>query len=171
MSRETALEQLNDPSSDVRLRAARELVAVALEADEVALRRRRRVESVPWVRAAIERALASISASSETSAKEPTSEERGEQFDAAAHYLEGLRLTTDRMVHELRSIVGTLRYWAEKEHLDYAGSETERQIDRLRRCLEAIDYLGKAARSPSDEQFDLAQVVADEVSAPSEQFR
>ena len=165
MTRESALEQLNDPSSDVRLRAARELAALALEVDEPALRRRRRVESVPWVRTAIEEALASISSSPAAGSEEPISDEGGEEVDVASEYLEGVRLTTDRLVHELRSIVGTLRYWAEREHPSYGGSGTERQIDRLRRCLKAIDYVGKVARSPTVEQFDLSQLIADEISA------
>lgn len=165
MTRESALEQLNDPNSDVRLRAARELAALALEVDEPALRRRRRVESVPWVRAAIEGALASISSSPAAGSEEPISDEGGEEVDVASECLEGVRLTTDRLVHELRSIVGTLRYWAEREHPSYGGSGTERQIERLRRCLEAIDYVGKVARSPTVEQFDLSQLIADEVSA------
>lgn len=164
MGRESALERLTDPSSDVRLRAARELASVALPSDEGLLRQRRRVESVPWVRAAIERALAAISLGN-ASDDEPPRDWPDEEPDLASQYLAGLQLATDRMVHELRSIVGTLRYWAEKEHESYGQSQTERQVDRLRRCLEAIDYLGKMARSPKNEEFDLARVIDDEVSA------
>ncbi len=168
MSRESALADLDDPSSDVRLRAARELVRSALPGDEPALRRRRRVESVPWVRAALELALSNLSSGGHLPEKAmPPSDEATDEPDFGAQYLEGLQLATDRIVHELRSIVGTLRYWAEKEHPSYAGSQTERQVDRLRRCLEAIDFLGEVARTPSTEEFDLGQLVDDE-AAPIE---
>lgn len=166
MDRASALDRLEDPDSDVRLRAARALARSALPPDEAAIRRRRRVESVPWIRAALENAFARLT---ENPTGPPpsasSSEDAPDREDIASSYLGALQFATERVVHELRSVVGTLRYWAEKEYSGYSGSQTERQVDRLRRCLEAIDLLGKVSRSPAIDEFDLAQLIDDEAVA------
>jgi len=167
MDREAAIEQLGASDADLRLRAARVLGQSARPADEAVIRARRRVESVPWIRAALEQALTHLSMERSDENVTSSREEPGES-DLSANYMAGLQLTTDRIVHELRSIVGTLRYWAQKEQPSYSGSETERQVERLRRCLEAIDVLGKVAHHPSFEHFDLAQLIDEEAVALAE---
>lgn len=168
MDRDVALRQIDDPDSDVRLRAARVLAHSALPNDESVIRRRRRVESVPWVRSALESALRRLSAREDATVETTECEGELDSSHVARTYLASIELVTDRIIHELRSIVGTLRYWAEKEHSSFEGSQTERQVGRLRQCLEAIDLLGKVSRTPSTDEFDLVRLVDDEVGAIEE---
>jgi signal transduction histidine kinase len=163
MDREEALDGLAAADSDMRLRAARTLARVAEPADEEVIRSRRRFEPVPWVRAALEQALARLASVDALGTVEPEDDEVPLP-DPVRQYMVGLQVATDRIVHELRSIVGTLRYWAQKENPTYEGSQTERQIERLRQCLEAIDLLGKVATSPASDEFDLSQLIDDEAA-------
>ena len=161
MTREQSLVDLGSTDGDLRLRAARSLATEGLFEDVDTLRAVLRTESVPWVRAALVAAIETL-AVGQPSAVESPPESGG--LGSESVYLDGLQLTTDRVVHELRSVTGALRYWAEKEYEAYVGSKTEGQVERLRRCLEAIETLGDAASVPTLAEFDLADLVLDEVA-------
>jgi signal transduction histidine kinase len=162
MDRDEALRNISAPQSDVRLRAARALARTAAPEDERILRSRRRLESVPWVRAALERALNRLAAAG---AADQSLAGPDELPAARIDYLDAVRRDRERVVHEFRTIIGTLRYWAEREYESYDGSETQRQIDRLRQCLAAIDTLAEVAQYEVLEEFDFSALVADEVAS------
>lgn len=163
MTRDEALQALDSEDSDTRLRGARALGQLAEPTDLVKLRSRARAESVPWIISALERAIAQ--ATKGPGVRQMLAVEELDDGLPTA-YLEGVRRTTDRLVHELRTIAGTLYYWAERELADsYPASETRRQLQRLRECLDAVEQVGQAARAGTGDQFDIASLVGDEIAA------
>lgn len=166
MDRIAALQLLASDVLSERLRAARALSQFAEPEDRHALERARAVERTPWVRSAIDRAL------SRTVSPADVSQSLGAGLEA--HPLDDLDLSdesyaaavqdvSDRLVHELRKIVGRARLYARREITPQETSKTVRELNRLRDFLQGIETLGHAASVPLMEEFDLSQVVAEEV--------
>ena len=74
-------------------------------------------------------------------------------------YAEAVQETTQRLVHELEPILGTLRYYAGREIPSYAGSRTEQELARLESLLRAIATLSRAAAPPGLKEVNLAALV------------
>jgi len=162
MNREEALADLTSEHSERRLDAVRALARLARPEDEVTLRAALARESAVWVRRALERALAVASVAPLVKPKIDV-----EDDDPALRkaHLEAVREISDRLVHELRSVLGIVSYWASKELGDYDGSNTQRHLDRLAACLGAIDELGRASVLARVEEFALGNLIADEVES------
>lgn len=165
MDRNTALRLLDSEVLSERLRAARVLSNLAEPEDRSALERARTAERTPWVRTAIDRAI-----SRAVSASDPRSVgvgQEAEPFDEAdvgdEAYAAAVQDVSDRLVHELRKIVGRARLYARREIEPQNTSRTIRELDRLQDFLKGVETLGHAAAVPRMEEFDLSQVVADEV--------
>lgn len=161
MSKEQDLLDLEAVDSDLRLRAARSLTVKGNFEDVEVLRTSLRTESVPWVRAALLEAIEVLVADAAPGPAGPPFDPPGRSSESL--YLDGLQLTTERVVHELRTVAGALRYWAKKEYGGYTGSKTEGQVERLRRCLDAIKTLGNTTDVATLAEVELASLVRDEV--------
>jgi signal transduction histidine kinase len=167
MNREEALADLSSEHSERRLDAVRALARLARPEDEALLRAALSKESTVWVRRALERAL-----TMSTSASLPEIEIDVGDDDPAVRkaHLVAVREISKRLVHELRSVLGIVNYWASKEIEDYGESRTRRHLDRLSTCLGAIDELGRASVMARVEEFALAPLIADEVEGATQEL-
>jgi signal transduction histidine kinase len=158
MDKNEALSLLTGNSSEDRIRAARFLTRHGILADIPLVEEALRAESNKWAKSALRRAIGSIR-------KDPTpskitvgpedEDERGiEQITA-----EAIEDTTQRLVHELRPVLGRLDLYASREIANYDGSRTKIEATRLKELLIAIDKLGQAAATPSYAEFNFVELV------------
>jgi signal transduction histidine kinase len=77
-------------------------------------------------------------------------------------YSAAVQDVSDRLVHELRKIVGRARLYARRE-CGESSSKTTGELERLQDFIQGIETLGNAASAPRLEEFDLAQVAVDEI--------
>ncbi len=162
MTREEAFEQLKSEHSERRLDAARALVRLALPEDESAIRIHLGGEQNAWVRRALETALSTATAV----LHEPVDIEVFEPDPIAKKmYLEAVRQMSDRVVHELRSILGVAEYWARNEVLDFDESATRSHFQRMRACLSAIDELSRASVMARADELILQTLIFEEVES------
>lgn len=162
MTRDEALELLQSEHSERRLDAARELSRIVLPSDEPLLRHAYATETNVWVRRVLEDAL---SIASRVPPEPPDIELIRSDPVARKLYLEALRETSDRLVHELRSVFGVTEYWARREIANFEESETQKHLARMRATLSAIDELGRASVMARSEEFTVSSVIAEEVEA------
>ena len=166
MKRSEALARLGAQSSDDRLRAARCLARQGAQEDVAALQKALRNETNRWAKSAMQKAIAILGkdpAPTAISIGAEGEDERGwEQISAHA-----VEETTQRLVHELRPVVGRLDVYASREIKNYATSRTKAEWSRLRDLLQAIDKLGQAASAPIYSEFDfielLDRIIASEI--------
>lgn len=153
MDRELALRLLGSERASERLRAVRYLARDLTEDDRLLLRKARSREVEHWVRTALERAL------EETG--EAERRDQGEADDRSAQGLDAraVEVTTKRLLHEIRPIVGALRVCARREVDEYDNSRVAEQIERLGDLLSAIQTLSASASVPEIEQLDLSELV------------
>jgi signal transduction histidine kinase len=113
-------------------------------------------ETVPWVRASLERALRTISG--EASPARVTEEPRSDHDrDVLARAQSDV---TRLLLHEISPIFGAIKYFASQEVPEYESSKVRIHVQRLDALLESIATLGRAAQSPSRREFDLTSMVA-----------
>jgi len=127
MDRSDALEHLGAKSSDDRLRAARFLARQGTQEDVQALQQALRNETNRWAKSAMQKAVAILrkdytpGAISIGSNDEEGEDQRGiEQISADA-----VEETTQRLIHELRPVLGRLDVSAAREISNYATSKTK----------------------------------------------
>lgn len=163
MDRPDALRLLNDGNPRERLAAARLLATVATGDDIEALELARRREADVWTRAALDKALRAVRG-------DPTRVEGSietafghldERQAFAEVYAQAVEETTQRIVHELKRIVGLARYYAKKELGAFESSRTKRELDRLVTLMDAVERLGRAASPPVLEEFDISVIARD----------
>jgi signal transduction histidine kinase len=103
---------------------------------------------------------------------EETREPADEPIDAALAladaYARGVRDTSYSLVHELRRFVGLAKLSASDLSAAYDGSEAQQDLDRLSALLDAIELLGRAARSTAADQFDLSELMLEVASHESD---
>lgn len=168
MDREEALASLLSEHSERRLDAARTLHRLARLEDEDHLRAALSNETVAWVRRALVIALTSIRGSLTFADHGLDVFEDLPVNDSA--YLRGVRETTERLVHELRSALGLVSYWAGKEFPSFDDTRTARHIERLSECLRAIDELGMASTIGGIEEFPLGDFVSEEAESARQEL-
>jgi signal transduction histidine kinase len=159
MDRQKAVDLLASDKLHDRLQAARFFSRFASKQDYDLLQAALGPEKVVWIKAALKRGL-------EVALGKAIPEVRSAAIDAATEeevadeiYAEAVEETTQRLVHELEPILGTLRFYAGKEIVNYPDSRTKQELDRLESLLEAIDTLSKAAAPPAIKEFDLARLI------------
>jgi signal transduction histidine kinase len=145
---------LRSDDSGERLKAARVLESGALPEDLNVIREALRRESVSWIRAALSRALHSLTAAVEN----PVGSEEESDEMATEIYEKAVKDTTSMLVHELRHIVARLKMAAMTDLADYVGSETGKEIQHLSEFLSALFEMNAAASPLIIEEFDLANV-------------
>jgi signal transduction histidine kinase len=140
-----------------RLSAARFFVKNATPDDYSALSAALAVETVVWVRSALQAAL---SRAGGKAAEESISSRVWEDVlpeDEA--YARGVEDTTRQLIHEIEPLVGIVRRYATREITQFDDSRTARGLARLDETLDAISGLAKAAAVPRLKEFDLAELI------------
>lgn len=142
------------------MEAARYFAKHAEAAHEQQLREAIASESVLWIKGALRRALARISATPELdpSIGSINRDDLPEGF-AAQVYADALETTASQIMHEIEPLLGSLRLAAEAEVRNFDGSATRRGLDRLDDFLAALSRLRRAASAPKMEEFSLDEVV------------
>lgn len=157
MTRAEALDLLTARSMHDRLRAARFFARTAQPSDFSALTAALAVETVVWVRDALQRAVNRAGGSEMNKVISTRVWEDAEPEDEA--YARAVEDTTRRIVHEVEPIVGILCLHAKLEIRDFSTSRTARGLARLVDTLSAISVLGKVSAVPQAREFDLAELI------------
>ena len=158
---ETLLRKLRSESPTDRLEAARFFAEHAVSDNERQIREAVAQENVPWIRSALRRALARLSADDDTASPERSTldvDDLPAGF-AAQVYAEALESTASQLLHEIEPMLGTLRLAAEAEVPNFDELSTRRSIDRLDGLLSALSRLRRAASAPKIEEFRLDELV------------
>lgn len=168
MNRDEALEALGSADVRERLGAARILARTAVPADRERLEACRRVETVPWVRNALERAVVStavrgVAPSRQNSDVEESAAVTDPVVLAETVHAAAIQEVSDRLVHELRKVLGRVRFFAGRELDDPGASRTMSHLNRMQDLLDGIQSLGDAASVAAAEEVDLEQLLAEEV--------
>jgi signal transduction histidine kinase len=158
MDRGEALSLLSANAADDRLRAARCLARKGSDADVPAMQVALSAETSRWVKSALRMAIASVKCESPSTPVEIGAEGEEERVMEQMH-AEAVEETTQRLVHEIRPILGRLDVHAASEIADYLQSKTKSEWNRLQELLVAIDKLSQAASAPIYREFDLAELL------------
>ena len=121
-------------------------------------------ETSRWVKSALRRAIASVKRESPSTPVEIGAEGEEERIMEQMH-AEAVEETTQRLVHEIRPILGRLDVYAASEIGDYGHSKTKSEWNRLQELLSAIDKLSQAASAPIYREFDLAELLEKIITA------
>jgi len=150
-----------------RLRGARLAKTAKLARQRLAeLRRLRAIESDTFVIAALDRAVAHIEASAGNT-------EQGEVWISTADVpdindvrAEAIQTVTQTVLHEIKPLVAEV-FRAARDELDgdFAESVTSVSIERLRAFLDVVKRLWEASASPHPVEFDVADLIAREITA------
>lgn len=157
MKREEALGALRSKRADERLKAVRALQIVGLPEDAGALTTALRNESHKWVKGAIKLALTSISRESAQHFKISAEDEDAKMI--ANIKSDAAKESTKALIHEVRPILGRLKYHAENEIGSFAKSQTKVEFDKLTALLNVMEQLGEAASSPEYSEVELAALL------------
>lgn len=165
MSREEALAAVGSADLSTRLAAARSLARLAEPADAEVLRALRRSESVPWIRRALDRAISNATIRSAAPGElvdAPRREADDDDGRSEAIYASAVQEVSEQLVHELRKVLGRVRYFAEREVVA-EPSRTVEHLVRMQDFLDGVETLGSAAGVPADVSLDLADLLRQEV--------
>jgi signal transduction histidine kinase len=172
MDKAAAKEALRSTSADIRLAGARFFARYATDSDKEHLMKALSSESVPWIKRALERAIAKgrngakdqlkkedPHAALSSSAADPPSRL---VFDMRAKAVEEVAQT---LLHEFSPMIGQLRLSVREEIADYQESRTWALLGVLSDLLEAIRNLKRAAEAPHIEEFDLSELVSSTINS------
>lgn len=166
------MEQIVDPfvllhsdNSMVRLRAARALLESASPLELAKIQGSRARETDSWVQATLDRAIQNITAPPATFRDSdglmPLQPELTDDIRAQA-----IQYVSSVMLHELRPLVGDVyRAVRSMGASDFETSDAHRSIKRLQEFLTTMHRLHDAAAPPNIIQFDLVQLLAEEIAA------
>ncbi|MEW6160248.1 MAG: HAMP domain-containing sensor histidine kinase [Verrucomicrobiota bacterium] len=167
MERNEALTLLSSKSSDDRLRAARFLARQGQEDDVPAIQTALTSESNRWAKSAMTKAIAVLRNQPAPVAAQIGAEGEDER-SIEQIYADAVEETTQRLVHEIRPIVGRLDVYASREVPNYDSTKTKAEWTRLQELLTAIDKLGQAASAPVYKEFDLAELLERIISSETD---
>lgn len=171
MDRSTALSLMKSSSVEERLAAVRTLGRLARNEDIPTLVDALNNETVPWIRHALNKAVARLSGSTEAAIEAISASTDDAEYQLIDEVRDhALETTTKTFTHEIEPILGVVQYFAQQEIQEYENSSTKRHLDRLKRLLEGIKTLGKVASAPQLEQFDLKLSVEDSVISEASNF-
>lgn len=161
MTRDEAFELLPSEDATVRLKAARFFAMNATSGDRRRLKAALLQENVPWIKRALERAISRLGP-----AKEAPSVTQPIYADPPQRLVSELRAkvideVAGTIIHELSTIVASLRLVAPRESPGYTGSRTETLVNSLSSLLGGIRNLKAAASRANYSQRDLAQECRD----------
>lgn len=156
MTRDEAIANLSSADTELRLKAARFFTLNASASDQLLLRKALSKESVPWIKRALDRSLERLKPPTELATstivyadppKQLVAELRAKVIDEVA----------GTIIHELSTIVASLKLAAPRDFPDYAGSRTETLVNSLASLLSGIRSLKTAASKANFAECDLAQ--------------
>ena len=165
MTRGQALKALLSDAAHDRLKAARSLARKSNSTDIQVLRDSLQTETVSYVRTALELAIKRASHSLSYSENETVEEYVIPKDIREQIKNEVTEEITGQILHEIASPVGLIAAAAAREVPNYVHSKTKRHVENLKRVFDAIEQLKGAAAVPRPEEFDLAELVDDIVSA------
>ena len=164
MTREGALQFLSSGSTHERLKASRFLARNAQAGDVAALRRAWQIETVSYVKASLDLAIARLSNLTPAIAPDPSDEfDVPDGFRRQIHR-QAVEWVAGLLLHEIALPIGLAKRSASRDIPDYENSRTKRHLEDVERIFEAIEQLKGAAAVPRPEQFDLSELLGDIVS-------
>lgn len=156
---------LRSSAAEERLAGARFFSRNAEALDIPLLKKCLAVETVPWIRRALDRAVDRAS----KGATDSGDGEVGSQIESAPRdtserlvrdlRAEAVEEVAGTILHEFAPIIGALRLRARDEIVDYEGSQTRKLLDQFLDLIEAVRNLKRAAAVPNYAEFDLADLV------------
>lgn len=148
-----------------RLRGARMLVELDAAPSLARLRQLRSVEPDSWVRAALDRAIEKW----EFPAAATKTEEAwitATTYDLEDTKAEAIQTVTQLFVHEIRPLITDISRAAQSElGVTYPQSVMAKRLNRLRNFLATIQRLNDASTAPESIEFDLVDLVVEEINA------
>ncbi|WP_373938483.1 ATP-binding protein [Rhodococcus qingshengii] len=164
MDIDEAMRLLASASSSERLRGARGLFNLPEASKLSEIRHIRNNEPDSWVRSALDRAVSNWKTAGGNC-------EIGDGWISTADEVEledirakAIQSVTETILHEVKTIVGDIFTSARRELGDeFPSSATENYINRLRSFLDTIKRLHDASTSPQYTEFDLANLIAEEI--------
>lgn len=174
MDRSEAEASLASTAADVRLASARYFSREATPADIPLLQRCLAVETVPWIKRAltraVERASKGVISADVVKPREPINGDVAETSERLVRDLraEAVEEVAGTILHEFAPIVGALRVRAREEVADYESSQTKNLLDQLLTLIDAVRNLKRAAAVPNYTEFDLADLIDFSISLVSD---
>jgi len=166
-----ALELLSSNVQRERLEGARHLAVHATTDESPLIKAYLRTERIPWIRSALEDAIARIELTPRGSSTSREVEEPSDEDSILAEvYARATRNLTDKLVHELRPLIGLARVEAEREIADYDESKTRKILSRMQSSVRAIEALGMAAATPKLSEFELSLFIENVVNECDSEF-
>ena len=160
MTRQEAFDALNSDATEIRLRAARHFSSSAAASDAEALRAALAKETVPWIRRALQAAVARAERRGTATPVASADVEPFAGLDPQQIYAKAAEEVADSLIHELAPVVGLLRVVAPKEIGDnFDASETRGLLDQLHSLMTAIRALKKANAVPEYVELNVAELV------------
>ena len=157
MTPEVLNRKLTSTDAHERLEAARFLVENAQTSQAGKIEAALGVETVGWIRSALQRALQKV----QPNAPAFTALEATEltALYAAQIYSEALEATAAQMIHEIEPILGSLRLSAEADVPNFEASDTARWLDRFDALVAGLSRLRRAASAPKIEELALDRCI------------
>jgi signal transduction histidine kinase len=155
LTRDDALAALSAESAHERLKGARFLARNAQASDLLVLRQARRGETVSYVKAALEAALARVS---DLNRADETPAEVSDATLLRAKR-EAVEWVAGMLLHEIATPIGRVSFAASREVPNFERSNTKSRLDSLKQIFSAIEHLKGAASPPKPQEFDLAELV------------
>jgi signal transduction histidine kinase len=113
----------------------------------------------------LDRAIARLTNTDAPGEVKTQNDESGSDLDAKQIYAKATEWVAGLLLHELASPIGLLAYEAFREVPRYAESRMKLHIDKLQTVFCAIEQLKKASATPKPEEFDLAALIDEIVTA------
>lgn len=165
---DNVMELLKSQRSSERLRGARMLMEANTCPPMAELRRLREREPDSWVRSALDRAIrrwqdfSGVIEIGQSWISTPT------ESDSDDLRAEAVQAVTRTILHEIRPLVSDIQSFAREAIGEgFALSPTARSIDRIRSLIDTIQRLNEAAAPPRAIEFDLANLIIEEVTRGS----
>ena len=161
ITRQEALKKLTSDSAHERVKAARFLGQNSDPSDLPVLRKALQIETVSYVRTALELALRRAANAPSQSETAPV-EELEIPYDVRVQIKRrAIEEVTGQLLHEISSPVGLIASSAAREIQNFESSKTKQHVENLQRVFEAIELLKGASSNPRPEEFDLSQLLAE----------
>jgi signal transduction histidine kinase len=169
---EAATANLFSDDTEERLAAARYFSRFGTVADVELLNERASVESVSWVRRALEAGLERLQTEARSAPTAVDYQSLPEPSAALVRSLaaEAVEEVSGTILHEFSPIVGALKLTAQKEFVNFKGSQTERFVEQLSKLLRAIRHLRTASAVPKYTEVNLSHFVKDIVALQTEEL-
>jgi signal transduction histidine kinase len=162
MTRDDAFAALSSDATEDRLRGARFFSRNAVMEDVLQIKATLRRETVPWVRRALQSAIARAEQDQTPSVPvDGTTNDQLEGLDARQIYAKAAEEVANSLIHELAPVVGLLRVVLPTEmNGGYEKSESRKYVNQLHSLMTAIRALKRANALPTYQELQLADFIS-----------